>query len=68
MKLIIFHVLINRFQIFTGITIVHFLTLHGIQSENICKKLWNLWNNRKSLVEESIDYFDPRHKYWLQVL
>lgn len=38
-----------------------------MQPENICKKLWNLWINRKSLVEESIDYFDPKHKYWLQV-
>lgn len=45
----------------------YFLTLHGTQPENICKKIWSLWNNRKSLVAESIDYFDPRHKYWLQV-
>lgn len=39
-----------------------------MQPENVFKQLWNFWNNRKSLVEESIDYFDPRHKYWLQVL
>lgn len=46
---------------------VLFLTLHGTQPESLCKKLWSLWNSRKSIVEESIDYFDPRHKYWLQV-
>lgn len=46
----------------------YFLTFHETQPENICKKLWDLWNNRKTLVEESIDYFDPRHQYWSQVL
>lgn len=46
----------------------YFLTFHETQPGNICKKLWDLWNNRKIFVEESIDYFDPRHKYWSQVL